>query len=189
MSGVLTLERIIAFLKVDLMFACCWPLSTEATRGQRIRDKVFRCLCCANGTLMVIALLYTLSIDYGNMLLVMKVGCELSASVQVPIQITLFTLKSDRLQVRVRAPPFRDFRRRRDSLSGRLTTLPTTRNRDLNAVETNDLEICRERDAPDARIHRNSTIASQDAIISRHYFTFRCKRTIFPRISIACDKE
>jgi len=34
------------------------------------------------------------------MIFVMKVGCELTAFVQVPIQITLFTLQSDRLQVR-----------------------------------------------------------------------------------------
>lgn len=112
MSGVLTLERIIAFLKVDLTFACCWPPSAETTRGQRIRDKVFRGLCCLNGTIMVIALLYTIVTDHNNLLLVMKVGCELSAFVQVPMQITLFTLRSDRLQVRDCASFFRDFRRR-----------------------------------------------------------------------------
>ncbi|XP_032684791.1 uncharacterized protein LOC116850518 isoform X2 [Odontomachus brunneus] len=99
MSGVLTIERIIAFLKVDLTFACCWPLSADATRCQRIWDKVFRCLCCLNGMIMVIALWYTLFTGYTDTLLVMKVSCELSACIQVPMQITLFTLESDRLQV------------------------------------------------------------------------------------------
>ncbi|XP_050462602.1 odorant receptor 49b-like isoform X1 [Cataglyphis hispanica] len=49
--------------------------------------------------LMSISLMYTLGLERNNMFLLMKVGCELSAFLQVPIQITLFTLQSDRLQV------------------------------------------------------------------------------------------
>ena len=100
MTETLTLEKIIAFLKVDLTFACCWPLPMKATKFQKIRDKLFRLLCCLNGIIMSISLIYTLSKKYDNMILAMKVGCELSASWQIPIQITLFTLQNDRLQVR-----------------------------------------------------------------------------------------
>lgn len=100
MTEILTLEKIIAFLKVDLTFACCWPLPIKATKFQKIRDKIFRFLCCLNGILMSISLIYTLSNKCDNMILVMKVGCELSAFMQIPIQITLFTFQSDRLQVR-----------------------------------------------------------------------------------------
>lgn len=100
MTEILTLEKIIAFLKVDLTFACCWPLPMKATKSQKIRDKIFRLLCCLNSILMLISLIYTLSNKCDNIILIMKVGCELSAYLQIPIQITLFTLQSDRLQVR-----------------------------------------------------------------------------------------
>lgn len=95
---ILTVQKIIAFLKVDLTFACCWPLSVEATKSQKIRNKIFRWFCCLNGLLMSISLMYTLSRQY-NVFLVMKVGCELSAFLQIPIQIMLFTFQNDRLQV------------------------------------------------------------------------------------------
>ncbi|XP_071565713.1 uncharacterized protein [Temnothorax nylanderi] len=98
MREILTLEKIIVFLKVDLTFACCWPLSIKATKFQKIRDKIFRLLCCLNSTLMSISLIYTLSHKCDSMILVMKECCELTAILQVPIQITLFTLQSDRLQ-------------------------------------------------------------------------------------------
>lgn len=94
------LEKIIAFLKVDLTFACCWPLPMKATKSQKICDKIFRLLCCLNGILMSISLIYTLTYKCDSTILIMKVGCELSAFLQIPIQITLFTLQSDRLQVR-----------------------------------------------------------------------------------------
>lgn len=100
MTEILTLEKIIAFLKVDLTFACCWPLPMKATKFQKIRDKIFRLFCCLNGIVMSISLIYTLSNKCDNMILIMKVGCELSAFLQFPIQITLFTLQSNRLQVR-----------------------------------------------------------------------------------------
>jgi len=99
MTEILTLEKIIAFLKVDLMFACCWPLPMKATKSQKIRDIIFRLLCCLNGILMSISLIYTLS-NKSDMLLTMKAGCTLTAFLQVPIQITLFTFQSDNLQVR-----------------------------------------------------------------------------------------
>ncbi|KAG5311452.1 OR2 protein, partial [Acromyrmex insinuator] len=99
MTETLTLEKIIAFLKVDLTFACCWPLPMKATKFQKIRNKIFRLLCCLNSIIMVISLIYTLNRKYDNMIFVMKLGCELTAFVQVPIQITLFTLQSDRLQI------------------------------------------------------------------------------------------
>ncbi|XP_072764976.1 odorant receptor 13a-like [Anoplolepis gracilipes] len=99
MTEILTLEKVLAFLKVDLTFACCWPLPVKATKSQKIRDKIFRSCCCLNGMLMLISLFYTLSLEHDNKFLLMKVGCELSAFLQVPIQITLFTLQSNRLQV------------------------------------------------------------------------------------------
>lgn len=114
MGGAITIERIIAFLKVDLTFACCWPLSADATSYQRIWDKVFRCLCCLNGMIMSTTLCYTLFTDHTNMILVMKVSCELSACLQVPVQITLFTLESGRLQVRDHELVFRAFPRDRN---------------------------------------------------------------------------
>jgi len=99
MTEILTLEKIIAFLKVDLTLACCWPLPIKATKSQKIRDMIFRLLCCLNGILISISLIYTLS-NTSDTLLMMKAGCALSAFLQVPIQITLFTFQSDNLQVR-----------------------------------------------------------------------------------------
>jgi len=100
MTEILTLEKVLAFLKVDLTFACCWPLPVRATKSQKIRYKIFRWCCCMNGMLMSISLIYTLYLEHDNMLLLMKGGCALTAFLQVPIQITLFTLQSNRLQVR-----------------------------------------------------------------------------------------
>lgn len=100
MTAMLTIEKVITFLKVDLIFACCWPHSVKATKSQKIRYKIFRWLCGLNGTLISMSLIYTLYHDYDNMILAMKLGCELSACLQIPIQITLFTFQSDRLQVR-----------------------------------------------------------------------------------------
>lgn len=100
MTEILTLEKIIAFLKVDLTFACCWPLPMKVTKSQKICDKIFRLICCLNGILMSISLIYTLIYKCDSTILIMKVGCELSAFLQIPIQITLFTLQKDRLQVR-----------------------------------------------------------------------------------------
>jgi len=99
MTEILTLEKIIAFLKVDLTLACCWPLPMKATKSQKIWDMIFRLLCCLNGILISISLIYTLS-NKNDMLLMMKAGCALIAFLQVPIQITLFTFQSDNLQVR-----------------------------------------------------------------------------------------
>ena len=98
MTETLTLETIIAFLKVDLTFACCWPLPMKATKFQKIRDKIFRSLCCLNSIIMSISLIYTVIKKY-DMFVVMKVSLELTAFLQIPIQITLFTLQSDHLQV------------------------------------------------------------------------------------------
>lgn len=136
MNGVLTIEQIIAFLKVDLTFACCWPLPPDATRCQRIWDKVFRCLCWLNGMIMMITLWYTLFTDYTDMLLVMKVGCELSACIQVPIQILLFTLESDRLQVRpcVSVQRFSISSPFSCLIGASLSTIRTCLKRDLSAV-------------------------------------------------------
>ncbi|KAL0125018.1 hypothetical protein PUN28_004271 [Cardiocondyla obscurior] len=102
MTEILSVEKIIAFLKVDLMFACCWPLPTGVTKFQENCDKLFRLLCCLNGILMSISLIYTLSNKYDSTIFIMKVGSELSAFLQIPVQIALFTLQNDRLKIIVR---------------------------------------------------------------------------------------
>lgn len=99
MDEILTIEKIISFLKTDLRVAFCWPLSINATRWQKIVNNIFRVFCWVNGLLLSIALMYTLSRER-DMILIMKVGCELSAFLQIPVQITLFTLQSDDFQVR-----------------------------------------------------------------------------------------
>lgn len=97
---MLTLEKVLAFLKVDLTFACCWPLPVRATKSQKIRDKIFRWCCCMNGILMSTSLIYTVCVEHNNMSFLIKAGCALCFFLYVPIQIILFTLQSDRLQVR-----------------------------------------------------------------------------------------
>ncbi|KYN19137.1 hypothetical protein ALC57_08493 [Trachymyrmex cornetzi] len=98
MTEILTLEKIIAFLKVDLTFACCWPLPMKATKFQKIRDKMLRLFCCLNSIIMSISIIYTLNKKYDNLIFVMKVSCELSAFLLVPIQIIMYTFQSDHLQ-------------------------------------------------------------------------------------------
>ncbi|XP_012224112.2 odorant receptor 22c-like isoform X2 [Linepithema humile] len=98
MKGKITLDRVIAFLKIYLAFACCWPLSPNATRLQRLRRDALRCLCFANSTIFSIVMIYTICKRSDDILLVMKVGCQLSVSAQIPLQMLLFAMQNKRLQ-------------------------------------------------------------------------------------------
>ncbi|KAF3054620.1 Odorant receptor 296 [Nylanderia fulva] len=98
MENKTTLDRVIAFLKVYLTFACCWPLPSNATRLQRLLHTAFRYFCCANATILSVAAAWTLYNHSDDVLLVMKLGCQVSAVSQVPLQIMLFAWQDKRLQ-------------------------------------------------------------------------------------------
>lgn len=95
-----TLDRVIAFLKIDLLFACCWPLPRTATKFQIIRDRVFRYLSMVNGAFIIVELIYSISNHLDNVFLIMQLACALGIFCEVPLQIYLFTHQHDRLQVR-----------------------------------------------------------------------------------------
>ncbi|XP_024876688.1 odorant receptor 22c-like [Temnothorax curvispinosus] len=98
MEGKVTLDKVIAFLRVYLTFACCWPLPPNATKLQRLVRSAFQCFCLTNSIVLAIAAVWTLYKHSDNVLLVMKLGCQLSAIVQVPLQLILFTMQNKRLQ-------------------------------------------------------------------------------------------
>lgn len=100
MEDKATLGGVIAFLKVYLTFACCWPLPSNATKLQRLLRTGFRYFCCANSAILSIAATWTLYKHSDDVLLVMKLGCQVSAVSQVPLQLILFALQDKRLQVR-----------------------------------------------------------------------------------------
>lgn len=100
MATALTMEKLIAFLKADLLFACCWPLPPTATRCEKIRNKIFRYVSVLHGMIMVIAILYTISRNRTDLFLIMKLCCELCTTTEVPLQIMCFSIQYDRLQVR-----------------------------------------------------------------------------------------
>ncbi|XP_072743375.1 uncharacterized protein [Anoplolepis gracilipes] len=93
-----TLDKIIAFLRVDLMFACCWPLPPSATKFQIIRDRIFRFLSGVNGAFIIVELAYSISNHLDNAILIMQLACALGIFCEVPLQIYLFTHQHDRLQ-------------------------------------------------------------------------------------------
>ncbi|KAL6423490.1 hypothetical protein ACFW04_010219 [Cataglyphis niger] len=95
----ITLEKVIAFLKVDLLFACCWPVSRDATRFQIICDKIFRLVSSLHGILLIIELIYTIIYRIDNVQMFMQSSVAVGLLSEVPLQILLFTLQHDRLQV------------------------------------------------------------------------------------------
>ncbi|XP_014477089.1 PREDICTED: odorant receptor 49b-like [Dinoponera quadriceps] len=98
MANPLTMGKLIVFLKVDLLFACCWPLRSTATRCAKIRNKIFRLLSVLHGMTMVVAIVYTIYVNRTNMFLIMKLCCELCTTTEVPLQVICYSLQYDRLQ-------------------------------------------------------------------------------------------
>lgn len=99
MKGKVTLDSIIAFLKIYLTVACCWPLPPNATKFQRLRRDALRYFCYANTAIYAITMIYTIYKHNNDVLVVMKIGCQLSACMQIPFQILLFAVQQKRLQV------------------------------------------------------------------------------------------
>lgn len=95
-----TLEKVIAFLKMDLLFACCWPVSRDATKFQLVCDKIFRLASGLHAILLIIELIYTILYRIDNVRMLMQSSCAVGILFEVPLQILLFTLQHDRLQVR-----------------------------------------------------------------------------------------
>jgi len=93
-----TLDGVIVFLKMDLLFACCWPLPRTATKFQIIRERIFRLM--VNGAFIIVELIYSISNHLDNVLLIMQLACVLGIFCKVSVQIYLFTQQHNRLQVR-----------------------------------------------------------------------------------------
>lgn len=98
MKGI-TLEKIIAFLRLGLKFACCWPIPRSATNCQILSDKLFRLLSGLHAMLLVAELAYTIIYHVENVRIFMQSTCAMGIMFEVPLQILLFTLQHDRLQV------------------------------------------------------------------------------------------
>lgn len=100
MTDTLTTEKLIAFLKADLLFACCWPLPPTATKWEKIRNKIFRYLSVLHGLIMMMAVIYTIYINRSDLFLIIKLCCQLCTTTEIPLQIMCFSIEYDRLQVR-----------------------------------------------------------------------------------------
>ncbi|XP_019885576.2 odorant receptor 45b-like [Camponotus floridanus] len=94
----ITLEKVIAFLKVDLLFACCWPVSRDATKFQIVCDRIFRVISSLHAILLMIELIYTIIYRTESIQMLMQSTCAVGILSEVPLQILLFTLQHDRLQ-------------------------------------------------------------------------------------------
>ncbi|XP_050462598.1 odorant receptor 30a-like [Cataglyphis hispanica] len=97
MEAKITLDKVIAFLRIYLTFACCWPLSPNATKFQILLHSAFRYFCCINSIIYIITAIRTLSKNDDYMAM-MKMGCELSAGLQIILQLMLFAMQDKRLQ-------------------------------------------------------------------------------------------
>ncbi|XP_029669436.1 odorant receptor 67c-like [Formica exsecta] len=98
MKDKITLDKIFVFVRVYLTFACCWPLPSNATKRQRLLRTGIRYFGCVNSMTFNIGAVWTLYKHSDDSLLVMKLGCQLSAVLQVPLQLILFALQGKRLQ-------------------------------------------------------------------------------------------
>ncbi|RLU26426.1 ObirOr5-H1 [Ooceraea biroi] len=99
MMGKVTLDRVIAFLRVYLALACCWPLPPDATKFRRLCRRTLRYLCVANSTAIIVSGVWTISKHGDDVIMVMKIGCQMSAAVQVPLQIILFAMQDKRIKL------------------------------------------------------------------------------------------
>ncbi|XP_029669399.1 uncharacterized protein LOC115239170 [Formica exsecta] len=97
MEAKVTLDKVIAFLKIYLTFACCWPLSPNATKFQRSRHSAFQYFCCVNSIIYIVTALRTL-FKYNDYMALIKIGCEFCSVLQVPLQLMLFAMQNKRLQ-------------------------------------------------------------------------------------------
>ncbi|XP_072767740.1 uncharacterized protein [Anoplolepis gracilipes] len=97
MTEKVTLDRVIAFLRIFLMVACCWPISPNMTKFQRLLRRALRYFCCANSIIFIIAAVWTIC-HQNNYMLLIKVGCELSAVLQVILQLVLFAMQDKRFE-------------------------------------------------------------------------------------------
>lgn len=95
-----TLEEVVAFLKVDLIFACCWPVARDATKFQIVCNKIFRLVSGLHAILLIIELIYTIIYRIDNIRMFMQSSCAVGILFAIPLQILIFTLQHDRLQVR-----------------------------------------------------------------------------------------
>ncbi|CAL1680769.1 unnamed protein product [Lasius platythorax] len=98
MACSVTFEKLITFLRMHLVFACCWPLPPTATKMQITYDKFFRLFNGLHSMLMICAVTYRIISQYDNILVIMQLGCVLGTLCEVPLQIYLFMQQYDRLQ-------------------------------------------------------------------------------------------
>ncbi|XP_070169083.1 odorant receptor 4-like [Polyergus mexicanus] len=98
MENKITLDKIFVFMRLYLTFACCWPLPSNATKCQTLLRTAIRYFACANSITFNIMAAWTLYKHSDDVLLVMKLGCQLSAVLQIPLQLILFALQDKRLQ-------------------------------------------------------------------------------------------
>lgn len=100
MARKITPQMVFAFVKVTVALCFIWPLPKTASRFQVIRCKILRFLLCMNAIVIIMSVIYTLYHNDYDLSIVTKLWCFLSASVQIPVQITELALQHNRLQVR-----------------------------------------------------------------------------------------
>ncbi|XP_072742705.1 putative odorant receptor 92a isoform X3 [Anoplolepis gracilipes] len=98
MAYSVTFEKLIAFLRMHLTFACCWPLPPTATKLQIIYDKFFRLFNSLHAMLIICTVAYRIITQYDNTLVLIQLSCVLGTLCEIPVQIYLFTREYDRLQ-------------------------------------------------------------------------------------------
>ncbi|XP_026825877.1 uncharacterized protein LOC105283343 isoform X3 [Ooceraea biroi] len=94
-----TVDRVIAFLRVYLALACCWPLPPDATKFQRLCRRILRYFCLANSITIIFSGVWTISKHGDDAFMVMRVGCQMSAAAQIPLQMILFAMQDERMQL------------------------------------------------------------------------------------------
>ncbi|XP_076621672.1 uncharacterized protein LOC143342074 [Colletes latitarsis] len=95
-----TPEKAIEFTRLCVTLNCSWPLPPTATRLQVLRFNVQRVVTVLSVLTLFLPLLYSIYINWNNMIILTKVVCFIDALSQILVQTVFNVLHYDRTQVK-----------------------------------------------------------------------------------------
>ncbi|XP_043251699.1 odorant receptor 4-like [Colletes gigas] len=93
-----TPEKAIEFTRLCVTLNCCWPLPPTATRLQVLRFNLQRVVTVLSVLTLFVPLVYSIYVNWNNMIILTKVVCFIDAFSQILIQTLFSVLHHDRTQ-------------------------------------------------------------------------------------------
>ncbi|XP_015439489.1 PREDICTED: uncharacterized protein LOC107194384 [Dufourea novaeangliae] len=98
MFDQLSPEKVMKFTRICVALSFCWPLPTTATRSEHRRFKFVRSILALNATVHMLALLYSLYLNYGDRANSAQTACLASTVGHVLMQICFGITQYEQLQ-------------------------------------------------------------------------------------------